>query len=199
MKPLSRTAAITKENLKTAFWQLYKQKGHGHVTVKEVTALAGYHRGVFYDYFANTEELLTEIEADLLNELEFISAAIDLHTDIPAPLLQQVSGIYEQRSEYMYTLLSPQGDPEFAAHFKRAVKEMLRRKLSLPDTESQRFDIAAEFIISGMIGGFSSWYPRRSEMPAEELLPLLYSLQRRDALTVLSQTIPPAEPDAEQI
>ena len=41
----------TKRNLRTAFWSLYAQKPLEKISVREITALAGYNRGTFYLYY----------------------------------------------------------------------------------------------------------------------------------------------------
>jgi len=45
--------AQTRENLMQAFWSLYRQKKIDTISIKEITATAGYHRSTFYEYFVD--------------------------------------------------------------------------------------------------------------------------------------------------
>ena len=56
----------TKRNLRTAFWSLYAQKPLEKISVREITALAGYNRGTFYLYYQDVYDLLNQIEDELL-------------------------------------------------------------------------------------------------------------------------------------
>ena len=60
----------TKRNLRTAFWSLYAQKPLEKISVREITALAGYNRGTFYLYYQDVYDLLNQIEDELLDELQ---------------------------------------------------------------------------------------------------------------------------------
>ena len=56
----------TRENLKTAFWELYRQKPLEQITVREVTDLAGYNRGTFYVYFKDVYDVLEQTEREIM-------------------------------------------------------------------------------------------------------------------------------------
>ncbi|MCP1146629.1 TetR/AcrR family transcriptional regulator [Lysinibacillus endophyticus] len=49
--------SITKSNLASAYWTLYKENGVQKVTVKDITSLAGYNRSTFYEYFKDVQDV----------------------------------------------------------------------------------------------------------------------------------------------
>ncbi len=57
-----------KNDLKAAFWNLYKTKPLKAITIKEVTAHAGYFRSTFYRYYDNIQHIYQEIEDELLQK-----------------------------------------------------------------------------------------------------------------------------------
>ena len=61
----------TKENIKSAFWNLYKEKQIGKITVSELCKIAGYHRSTFYEYYQDIYDVLEEIESELITEEDF--------------------------------------------------------------------------------------------------------------------------------
>ena len=58
--------AKTREAFATSFCTLYAQKSIDKITVKEITALAGYNRSTFYQYFDDIYDLLDYVEDSLL-------------------------------------------------------------------------------------------------------------------------------------
>ena len=72
MNKQPEVTAQTKQNLIDAFWSLYCEKRIEKITVKEITQMAGYNRGTFYEYFTDVYDVLDQIELSLvptLNEL----------------------------------------------------------------------------------------------------------------------------------
>ncbi len=66
MKKQPELTAQTKQNIIDAFWQIYCNRGIEKITVKEITAKAGYNRSTFYEYFIGAHAVLEEIENSLL-------------------------------------------------------------------------------------------------------------------------------------
>ena len=47
----------TKKNIVQAFWKLFKEKSIEQITVKEISAIAGYNRSTFYVYFTSVRDI----------------------------------------------------------------------------------------------------------------------------------------------
>ncbi|WP_277408818.1 TetR/AcrR family transcriptional regulator [Lacrimispora xylanisolvens] len=60
----------TRKNLADAFWQIYCEKRIEKITVKEITTKAGYNRSTFYEYYTDVYDVLEQIEASVLPDIE---------------------------------------------------------------------------------------------------------------------------------
>ena len=62
MKKYSDKKLNTKNNIKEAFWEIYRKKELSKITVSEVIEKAGYNRSTFYVYYSDVYAILEEIE-----------------------------------------------------------------------------------------------------------------------------------------
>jgi len=196
MKKQPELTAQTKQNLMEAFWQLYCKEGIEKVSVKEITAKAGYNRSTFYEYFTDVYDVLEQIENSLLpGPQDFPPLKLDNSSATPLPV-DTVINIYEKNRKYFVVLLGENGDPSFQSKLKRSVKDMLKNKLVTEGIgDNFELDFTLEYILSAMIGVLSYWFSLDTIPPRERLLELLYELTHNGVthkLTGESITIPAA-------
>lgn len=166
--------AITKQNIIDAFWSLYCEKRIEKITVREVAARAGYHRGTFYEYFADVYDVLNHIENALIpeeNELPPTTAqGMELSLDV-------IINLYEQNSKYYSVLLGDNGDPAFAKKLKASVKPIMTRVITANNPADQvELDYIIEYMLSTMIAMLSYWFQNQKSLPAERLIGLMYDI-----------------------
>ena len=194
MKKQPELTAQTKQNLMEAFWQLYCKEGKGKVSVKEITAIAGYNRSTFYEYFTDVYDVLEQIENSLLpSPQDLPPLKLDISSATPLPI-DTVINIYEKNRKYFVVLLGENGDPSFQSKLKRSVKDMLKNKLVTEGIgDNFELDFTLEYILSAMIGVLSYWFSLDTIPPRDRLLELMYELTHNGVthkLTGESITIP---------
>lgn len=174
------TRERTKQNIKDAFWTLYKEKKIDKITVKDVTTRAGYNRSTFYAYFTDVYDVLDQIEEDVMPGKEHLP---------PSGMVQGPSGdfvgdlmtIYEQNSDYYSVLLSEKGDPSFSVKMKEIFKDMMKETMkevieSNPDVSDLEVDYALEFFTGATISIIKHWYDSDKNLAMDKLMPLMYQL-----------------------
>ena len=196
MKKQPELTAQTKQNLMEAFWQLYCKEGIEKVSVKEITAKAGYNRSTFYEYFTDVYDVLEQIENSLLpSPQDLPPLKLDNSSATPLPI-DNVINIYEKNRKYFVVLLGENGDPSFQSKLKRSVKDMLKNKLVKEGIgDNFELDFTLEYILSAMIGVLSYWFSLDTIPPRDRLLELMYELTHNSVthkLTGESITIPTA-------
>lgn len=174
----------TRENLIAAFWQLYSKKRIEKITVKEITTIAGYNRGTFYEYFTDVYDVLEQIENSLLPDLETIPPVESADFATQIDLFIQM---YEKNSQYYVVLLGDNGDPSFQSKIKNRIKPLLMQSLiEKSPLDEEELDYTLEFILSAMLGISSYWYRQEKPMSIEKLIPLMNGLCREGILKKLS-------------
>ena len=174
MKKNPKATALTRENLMQAFWSLYCQKKIDHISVKELTDKAGYHRSTFYKYFVDIYDVLDQWEDSLIQHLEekvLNSLEVDQNNDI----LQTLADFYESMGKYLTVLLGKKGDPHFAQKLKAVMRSALIKPFGLPETDIHTAYIL-EFGLSAIIATITYWYQNNKNLPSKELISLLRSM-----------------------
>ena len=174
MKKQPEITARTRENLIQAFWSLYCEKKIEHITVKEITDKAGYHRSTFYEYFVDIYDVLNQLE-DALLEHSKMNVIKSLDAGSKDDFTQKIANIYEEKGNYLSVLLGENGDPQFAQKMKSIMRPALSNALGLSE-EDIHTSYIFEFGMSAIIGTITYWYNNKKELPAKELARLIRSM-----------------------
>ena len=174
MKKQPEITAQTRENLIQAFWSLYRQQKIEHITIKEITAKAGYNRSTFYEYFVDIYDVLNQLEEALLEYLKEQGLS-SLENGLNDDLIQTLADTFEIKGEYLSTLLGENGDPYFAQKLKTIVRPALINAFGLSEKDIHPAYIF-EFGLSALIGTLTYWYNHKREIPSKELVQLIHSM-----------------------
>ncbi len=157
-----------------AFWSLYCQKKIDHISIKEITDKAGYHRSTFYEYFVDIYDLLNQLEDEVLARMR---AEVLQSLSIPSNsnLVQILADRYEAQGEYLRVLLGENGNPHFAKKVKAEMGVALTRRFGLPENDSHTAYIM-EFGLSAIISTITHWYQNSKDLPFNELVVLIRSM-----------------------
>lgn len=172
MKKQPEVTKQTKENLKNAFWKIYRKKSIEKISVKEITDAAGYNRGTFYLYYKDIYQILEEIERGLLAE---DIADVEMKFENEEELIAGVIKGYEKNKKYMDVLLGEHGDPAFQIRWKLQIKEIMRRKLLKKGVAcTPEIEYVLEYHMQGAIAATQLWFGNKKDISFEELLHLLF-------------------------
>lgn len=156
----------TKNDLKDAFWSLYKTQKIEKITIKQITDKAGFNRGTFYVYYTDIYDLFEQIKNECLVE-------INEHGDEMIMLLfarklekskHFILEFYLKRKMHLKKLLGTDGDPQFVHQIKKILKLKLQKHLKIsPTTNNLEIDLILEYIISAHIGVTTYWLEQHCE------------------------------------
>jgi AcrR family transcriptional regulator len=167
---------MTKQTIKDAFWELYKEKKIEKITVKDITLKAGYNRSTFYAYFTDVYDILEQIEEDLMPGIEHLPP-IDTSRKHSPDFFENIITIYEKNSIYYSVLLSENGDPRFAIKLKNVFKSMMMEAIANRVSISpEEMDYALEFLVGATLSTVKHWFDQDKNIPMQQLIPLMYKL-----------------------
>ena len=162
----------TRGELITAFWTLYEKKNIEKITIAELTSLAGYHRGTFYEYFQDIYDLLEQEEAALIAQLSQMLTTVAQSKDINAPITI-ISQFYAKNGKHLNILIT-QGNTEFLTRFKDTIYPMFLKILDLEHSLELR--LIVEYGISAILMTLQKWYSDGCQLPLSSYIKLIYSL-----------------------
>lgn len=179
---------LTRKRLKDAFWSLYTELPIEKISIREITRIAGYNRGTFYEYFDDVYDLLDQIEEEIIGDLATLAqepAAIDAGalSHRMADIVSTVQG----HADYATTLLGENGDPAFAHRVKELLAPLVEQTLlaANPATGRER-ELLRKFYLSGMLSVIVSWISNPGDMDIEDFVLFLM----RDIVWSSSQYAP---------
>lgn len=140
----------TRKNLMDAFWQIYCEKRIEKITIKDITTKAGYNRGTFYEYFIDIYDVLEQIEASILPDLEK-HKVIMMDTKAQLPIKHLIE-VYNRNKKYFVVLLGKNGDPAFLEKLKNVYKELLRPRFQSLGSDDFVLECMLECAVSAFIG-----------------------------------------------
>ncbi|MBC8577373.1 TetR/AcrR family transcriptional regulator [Yanshouia hominis] len=180
----------TRENLKTAFWDIYEQKPLDQITVREVTDLAGYNRGTFYVYFKDVYDVLEQTEQEIMEifEKDENFGFDPQDREHFCETIRFYIGFIENHYRYLMLLAGERGDPKFMRKLQTLV-EQKASKLMRPysNLDESRFYYAVSALITAEASTLMRWFLRGKDLPFDELTDLLYDLLFEGPLDLLTQ------------
>ena len=159
----------TKQNLTEAFWSLYKEKPIEKISIREVTAKAGYNRSTFYLYYDDIYAIREKLEQQVLEKLSARLRALPPEEPSDSILLNNIFKLYKEEGEHLYYLLKT--DPAFSLKFR----SLLRNYAAgfMPELSDWRNACYMEFGLATITGGLAYWYENRDLIPIDEYVPML--------------------------
>ncbi|MCD7762179.1 MAG: TetR/AcrR family transcriptional regulator [Lachnospiraceae bacterium] len=194
---------ISKTMLKSGMVQLLKEKSLSQITVYELCKVSQINRTTFYKYYGSPEELLNEIEADFLKQLDDEIKPVHTHAEAFSQkthqeehvsaqnssvknetssdsLLPVLHHLYEQR-ELFCLLVRSLPAQEFASHLFsipsiRAIFQNMTEESSYSETEEKYI---RQFIFQGTFAMLYDWLDSENPEPAEKITEILEILKKK--------------------
>ncbi|MGI6469353.1 MAG: TetR/AcrR family transcriptional regulator [Syntrophomonadaceae bacterium] len=105
-KRLDRRVRKTKRILKDSLATLLLEKNLNNITVQELVNLADINRGTFYLHYRDLHDMLTQIEAEMLQEMEENDAALSfIYNRFPQSFYKKHAAVYCRQSHLLQNVV----------------------------------------------------------------------------------------------
>ncbi len=165
MKKQPERTAMTRSTLIDTFVKLSEKKPVDKITVSEICSTAGYNRSTFYQYFRDTQHLLSCIEDDFLI---YIKDTVVSQIGGVRPeqfFIDSFMRINAEKRDILKLLLGKSSS--FPAKLKVAMIPLYAAKMHMPADDEQTI-YKLDFYLSGIISVLSRWVTSETPMPVEE-------------------------------
>ncbi len=145
----------TRKNFISSFWELYKNEDFNKITVGNICKLANYNRTTFYRYFNDTNDLLSQLENDIINEIKL---GIDKYPLNDKGLtLEGLKKFNKNYGEYI-AIFYKKNNISFYVKFKELVKESVYDFLKINVKDENKKEFLYEFLFASIINAFAYWH-----------------------------------------
>lgn len=152
----------TRQNLKTAYYQMLCEGQK--ITVDKLCKRAGYNRCTFYRYYADTNQLLEEIEKNLAENIRGnIREKLDKQ-DL-ADFIDSMAAFYEENGDVVCILL--ENNPSFLQMMKEEMTPILLKYCNID--EKIDGNLAVSFISAAISQTLVEWYRTGKKTPIHEV------------------------------
>lgn len=167
-----RRVARTKKAIKNAFAELMSEKEISEITVKDIAETADVNRKTFYNYYNSVYDIVNEIENELVLAFDNVLSNIDFKQEMKNPygIFEKLTGVINQDFDFYSRLMKMNHNANLMQKLYVALKDWMKASfLSQTDIEEPRLDIVVNYMISGMLSVYQSWFNSDRAESIEEL------------------------------
>lgn len=169
---VDRRVARTKRSIRMALIKILAEKSLEDVTVTELSRAADINRKTFYNYYGDVSMVVDEIEneivadfASAINDIDFLEISKD-----PSDIFLRLARLIEKDLEFYASVFAAKGQ----ASLLQKIVEPLKKQLweSFEDqigSEAEEFRFLLEFVVSGMISVYQTWFNSGRHQNIEDL------------------------------
>ncbi len=185
MKKQPEVTERTRQKFVDAFWELVKEKPVSKIAVSELTRRAGYNRSTFYEYFLDTDDLLSYVEAQLLEEIKQTVLQNLSEESTPEQLF---STVFISMNEKIYLLLGQNGDSTFFTKVQAEMFPLVEAYLPIPK-DIPHFDYLLSFAHSALFGLMQHWHEQGKNLSEKEISVMMTNLVLHGVAQYLDPTL----------
>jgi AcrR family transcriptional regulator len=166
----NRSVRHTKKRIRDGLLDLMRQKPIQDISVRELTDHIDLNRGTFYFHYRDIYDLLSQIEDDLINQLQEVISPHNTEDD-PLKILENLFIFLKENADFGSIILGSGGDMAFVERVKQAVAETLiqnwgSKTFGQSPIELEFFDT---YLINGFLGIVQLWYRTNMERPPHDM------------------------------
>ncbi len=167
-----RRVARTKRSIRLALIKILAEKSLEDVTVTELSRAADINRKTFYNYYGDVSMVVDEIEDEIAADFAAAINSIDFLeiSKAPSDIFLRLARLIEKDLEFYASVFAAKGQ----ASLLQKIVEPLKKQLweSFEDqigADAEEFKFLLEFVVSGMIAVYQSWFNSGRRQNIEEL------------------------------
>ena len=167
-----RRVARTKKAIKNAFAELMSEKEISEITVKDIAETADVNRKTFYNYYNSVYDIVNEIENELVLEFDSVLSNIDFKQEMQNPygIFEKLTDIINQDFDFYSRLMKMNHNANLMQKLYVALKDRMKTSfLSQTEIEESQLNIVVNYMISGMLSVYQSWFNSDRAESIEEL------------------------------
>ena len=171
VKKPDRRVIKTKRAIRNAFAALIAEKDLNDITIKDISDVADINRTTVYNYYGGIHEILDEIENELVSSFEKVIQEIDFPRNLENPnkIFETLTDVINEDMEFYSQLMKIDANSHLVRKIVSALKIRVKQTLAqrLP-ADKKKIELIADFITSGMLSAYQSWFNSGREQPIAE-------------------------------
>ena len=171
VKKPDRRVIKTKRAIRNAFAALIAEKDLNDITIKDISDVADINRKTVYNYYGGIHEILDEIENELVSSFEKVIQEIDFPRNLENPnkIFETLTDVINGDMEFYSQLMKIDANSHLVRKIVSALKIRVKQTLAQQrPADKKKIELIADFITSGMLSAYQSWFNSGREQPIAE-------------------------------
>ena len=183
-KKENQRIVLTKRLLQEGLLRLLETKELEKISVTELCKESGINRATFYNHYSSPQDLLTDLEVRLTEEMnQFIRTPVNMEelTD----QLEALCVFYQENARPILILARCHSDADLADVFYNLNQHFRRQQLSshrAASLDDDSFHLVSTFLYTGCYHLIREWLVKDIQKTPREIAELLLSIVSRDFL-----------------
>ncbi|WP_080875686.1 TetR/AcrR family transcriptional regulator [Oceanobacillus timonensis] len=178
---LDRRKRYTRMALKNSLMELLKEKPISSITIKEICEQADINRSTFYSHYADQYDLLTNVEDEIVDEMNQALMQYDYTKEKEAlAMLTYLLEYVYSRHEHFRILFSEHGNKRFTYKVMYAAQTHIMNNFSEPEYKISK--TAAKYLtiysISGSITVIEYWLESGMKESVDEMAKIIAEMSK---------------------
>lgn len=180
--PQDRRITRSKRALRDALIELMEERSFDGFSVNDLCARADLNRGTFYNHFRDKDDLLAQLEAEVMDDLDRFQAQMQNLTvrellgyrarKKPLPLLVELFDYLREQGTFLHAVLGPGGDVGFGPRLRDSVctnlvQSILHERYRNDPSSFVGYYVA--FFASAYLGVIERWIETGMQESSEEM------------------------------
>ena len=176
-KKVDRRVRKTKSQLRAGLARLMQEKGIGEITVKELVNEVDINRSTFYLHYSDIPALLSEIEDDMMEEMERAVREHPIKEDSTSRFIEDIFRVLNENREISRALIGPHGDLGFVRRIEKLLEENSSEFLAqLFPERVQDMKYFYSYCLNGCLGFVKTWLEDGEAKPPEYAADLTFRM-----------------------
>ena len=166
----------TKNKIKMAFLDLYKEKNIEKISIKEITDAANIYRGTFYYYFYDIYFLLNELENDFFDEIkDFAPKVFDfINSNDINSFSKILEDFFTKNKNLIDLFLIKKTNPNLIKKLKEFAKSFILKSFGVCESSlTLEQEFLLEYVSSASLSIWVMWIENNQNIKSHDLINLL--------------------------
>ena len=170
---MNQRIALTKKLLKHSLIELLQTQSIYQISIRELCQNAEINRSTFYKYYGSQFDLLAEMEADLLENIEH---TLSVHEGDTENVIEQIIVYLERDIDFVRLLFNSNVDPDFPKKLF-SLKSLYASSNAAASFRSEKeYEYYSCFILHGTYEIVHKWINKENREPPAWVASLIFKL-----------------------
>ena len=189
---IDRRVLRSRAKIRSALFELVKEKPYAQISVTELTERAGLNRKTFYMHYASLDDVLSEVEEDFAAALSRVLADSSFYDTrkISSDMVYGVEAAVRENYEVLDCLSRARSFDVIRDRVERGVRDVIWRKLAqYSSLDDAGRPYISQYLAAGLVSMIVLWIRRVDGKPLEAVAPMAEQM----IFYGISSLLPPEE------